>query len=169
MCMTLGGRVSEEIFFGKSNITSGARDDLEKITKMAYEACASYGMDAEIGPVSYGGREALKENWQKPFSEKTGELLDLRVHRMIMDAHTRTTELLSEHKEEVEKVAKLLLSKEVITREDMIELLGRRPFPERADDMDKWLDKNRAPKSAPPPLEEAPIPAAAPSDPVAQA
>jgi AFG3 family protein len=84
MCMTLGGRVSEEIFFGKDQITSGARDDLEKITKMAYEACASYGMDKEIGPVSYGGREALKENWQKPFSEKTGELLDLRVHRMIM-------------------------------------------------------------------------------------
>jgi AFG3 family protein len=84
MCMTLGGRVSEEIFFGKDQITSGARDDLEKITKMAYEACASYGMDEEIGPVSYGGREALKENWQKPFSEKTGELLDSRVHRMIM-------------------------------------------------------------------------------------
>lgn len=84
LCMTLGGRVSEEIFFGKENITSGARDDLEKITKMAYEACASYGMDAEIGPVSYGGREALKENWQKPFSEKTGELLDSRVHQMIM-------------------------------------------------------------------------------------
>ena len=82
--MTLGGRVSEEIFFGKENITSGARDDLEKITKMAYEACASYGMDKEIGPVSYGGREALKENWQKPFSEKTGELLDSRVHQMIM-------------------------------------------------------------------------------------
>lgn len=84
MCMTLGGRVSEEIFFGKDNITSGARDDLEKITKMAYEACASYGMDREIGPVSYGGRDALKENWQKPFSEKTGELLDSRVHQMIM-------------------------------------------------------------------------------------
>ncbi|KAG8780393.1 AAA ATPase afg3 [Serendipita sp. 397] len=169
MCMTLGGRVSEEIFFGKSNITSGARDDLEKITKMAYEACASYGMDAEIGPVSYGGREALKENWQKPFSEKTGELLDLRVHRMIMDAYERTTELLTKHKDDVEKVAKLLLNKEVITREDMIELLGGRPFTERADDMDKWLDKNRAPKSAPPPLEEPSVPAAASSEPATQA
>ncbi|KAG8825696.1 AAA ATPase afg3 [Serendipita sp. 400] len=169
MCMTLGGRVSEEIFFGKSNITSGARDDLEKITKMAYEACASYGMDAEIGPVSYGGREALKENWQKPFSEKTGELLDSRVHRMIMDAYERTTELLTKHKDDVEKVAKLLLNKEVITREDMIELLGGRPFPERADDMDKWLDKNRAPKSAPPPLEEPSVPAAASSEPATQA
>lgn len=165
MCMTLGGRVSEEIFFGKENITSGARDDLDKITKMAYEACASYGMDKEIGPVSYGGREALKENWQKPFSEKTGELLDSRVHQMIMDAHQRTTELLTKYKPEVEKVAKLLLSKEIITREDMIELLGKRPFPERADDMDKWLDKHRGGSVAPPPLETPPIPVASSEEP----
>lgn len=159
MCMTLGGRVSEEIFFGKDKITSGARDDLEKITKMAYEACASYGMDNEIGPVSYGGREALKENWQKPFSEKTGELLDSRVHRMIMDAHQRTTELLTVQRENVEKVAQLLLKREIITREDMIELLGKRPFPGQSDDMDKWLDNNKATKSSPPPLEDRPVPA----------
>lgn len=84
MCMTLGGRISEEIFFGVENITSGAKDDLDKITRMAYEACANYGMDKEIGPISYGGRDELKEHWQKPFSEKTGELLDQRVHLMIM-------------------------------------------------------------------------------------
>lgn len=84
MCMTLGGRISEEIFFGVENITSGAKDDLDKITRMAYEACANYGMDKQIGPISYGGRDELKEHWQKPFSEKTGELLDQRVHLMIM-------------------------------------------------------------------------------------
>jgi len=84
MCMTLGGRISEEIFFGVENITSGAKDDLDKITRMAYEACANYGMDQQIGPISYGGRDELKEHWQKPFSEKTGELVDQRVHQMIM-------------------------------------------------------------------------------------
>lgn len=93
------------------------------------------------------------------------------------DAHQRTTDLLTRHKADVEKVAHLLLNKEIITRyvdfmhsllkthhfyrEDMIELLGKRPFPERADDMDKWLDKNRASKVAPPPLEDPPLPATA--------
>ena len=83
ICMTLGGRVSEEIFFGVEHITTGAQDDLQKITKMAFEACANYGMNAVIGPVSYGGREGSKENFQKPFSEKTAEMLDNEVRKMI--------------------------------------------------------------------------------------
>ncbi|KAI9462438.1 ATP-dependent metallopeptidase Hfl [Lactarius psammicola] len=136
ICMTLGGRVSEEIFFGTENITTGAQDDLQKITRMAFEACANYGMNTIIGPVSYGGREGAREGWTKPFSEKTAEMLDFEVRKMIT------------------KVAKLLLVKEVITREDMINLLGKRPFVGRTDDMDKWLDDNRgSERSAPPPLE----------------
>ncbi|ETW87359.1 hypothetical protein HETIRDRAFT_31224 [Heterobasidion irregulare TC 32-1] len=155
ICMTLGGRVSEEIFFGAENITTGAQDDLQKITRMAFEACANYGMNTIIGPVSYGGRESQRESWQKPFSEKTAEMLDSEVRKMISNAHQRTTELLTKHREDVEKVAKLLLQKEVITREDMIDLLGKRPFANKADDMDKWLDKHRGSESsAPPPLEE---------------
>ena len=81
--MTLGGRVSEEIFFGAENITTGAQDDLQKITRMAFEACANYGMNTIIGPVSYGGRESQRESWQKPFSEKTAEMLDSEVRKMI--------------------------------------------------------------------------------------
>ncbi|KIK96019.1 hypothetical protein PAXRUDRAFT_342068 [Paxillus rubicundulus Ve08.2h10] len=155
ICMTLGGRVSEEIFFGAENITTGAQDDLQKITRMAFEACANYGMSTTIGPVSYGGREGQKESWTKPFSEKTSEMLDAEVRKMITSAHQRTTELLTRHREDVEKVAKLLLEKEVITREDMINLLGKRPFIGKADEMDKWLDQNRgSERSAPPPLEE---------------
>lgn len=83
ICMTLGGRVSEEIFFGLANITTGAQDDLQKITRMAFEACANYGMNEVIGPVSYGGDRAAKENWTKPFSEKTAETLDSEVRKMI--------------------------------------------------------------------------------------
>lgn len=157
ICMTLGGRVSEEIFFGPENITTGAQDDLQKITRMAFEACANYGMNTIIGPVSYGGRESQKESWTKPFSEKTSEMLDSEVRKMIIGAHQRTTELLTLHRESVEKVAQLLLKKEVITREDMIDLLGKRPFANKSDDMDKWLDDNRGhERSAPAPIEEAP-------------
>ena len=83
ICMTLGGRVSEEIFFGAENITTGAQDDLQKITRMAFEACANYGMNTIIGPVSYGGREGARETWTKPFSEKTAEMLDSEVRKMI--------------------------------------------------------------------------------------
>jgi len=140
ICMTLGGRVSEEIFFGIENITTGAQDDLQKITKMAFEACATYGMNEVIGPVSYGGSEKQKESWQKPFSETTGELVDKEVRAMITTCYDRTRALLNLHKSDVHKVAQLLLEKEVITREDMISLLGKRPFANRADDMDKWLD-----------------------------
>ena len=81
--MTLGGRVSEEIFFGTENITTGAQDDLQKITRLAFEAVANYGMNDVVGPVSYGGGQAQSEQWQKPFSEKTGEMLDLEVRKMI--------------------------------------------------------------------------------------
>ena len=134
--MTLGGRVSEEVFFGTENITTGAQDDLQKITRMAFEACANYGMNDVIGPVSYGGREGAKEGWTKPFSEKTGEMLDYEVRKMITyvlnsvtifwdnaltdyrcrTAYDRTRTLLTKHRADVEKVAKLLLEKEVITR-----------------------------------------------------
>lgn len=154
MCMTLGGRVSEEIFFGE--ITTGAQDDLQKITKMAFEVCANYGMNAVIGPVSYGGKDS-KESFQKPFSEKTGEMLDNEVRKMILEAHQRTKNLLTEKKEAVVKVAERLLEKEILTRQDMIELLGKRPFEGRSDDMDKYLDK-QSEKNAPPPF-EAPVPA----------
>ncbi|KEP52235.1 inner membrane AAA protease Yta12 [Rhizoctonia solani 123E] len=153
MCMTLGGRVSEEIFFGE--ITTGAQDDLQKITKMAFEVCANYGMNEVIGPVSYGGRD--KESFQKPFSEKTGEMLDNEVRKMIVAAHKRTKDLLTEKREQVVKVAERLLEKEILTRQDMIELLGKRPFTGQSDDMDKYLDK-QGEKSAPPPFEGGPQP-----------
>ncbi|KAF5356136.1 hypothetical protein D9756_004071 [Leucocoprinus leucothites] len=170
ICMTLGGRVSEEIFFGAENITTGAQDDLQKITRMAFEACANYGMNDVIGPVSYGGDRAAKESWTKPFSEKTAEMLDAEVRKMITTAYERTRILLTEHKEDVHKVAQLLLSKEVITREDMIETLGKRPFTAK-DDMDKWLDEHRKEVKLPPPMEgevDDPLPTPAPA-PIAKA
>jgi AFG3 family protein len=80
--MTLGGRVSEEIFFGKGNITTGAHDDLQKITRMAFNAVAAWGMNSVVGPVSYDQNKD-RESFTKPFSEKTGEMLDAEVRKMI--------------------------------------------------------------------------------------
>lgn len=92
--MTLGGRVSEEIFFGTDQITTGAQDDLQKITRMAFEAVANYGMNSIVGPVSYGGGEGQREAFQKPFSEKTGEMLDNEVRKMIKYVDSRLLRVL---------------------------------------------------------------------------
>lgn len=144
MCMTLGGRVAEEIFFGR--ITTGASDDLQKVSKMAWEICSTYGMNDAIGPVSYGRRD--NESFQKPFSEKTGQMLDdevrsaspsfrrfpvainapadisrtplfsspPQVRKMIQGARERTRKLLEDKREQVELVAQQLLEKEILTR-----------------------------------------------------
>ncbi|KAG2219013.1 hypothetical protein INT45_013776 [Circinella minor] len=127
MCMTLGGRVSEQIFF--PSITTGAHDDLQKVTKMAYAQVTMYGMNEKIGPMSFDNPEA-EQTFQKPFSEETATLIDDEVRNLVNQAYDRTVNLLTERKNEVEKVAQLLLQKEVISREDMENLLGKRPFNE---------------------------------------
>ncbi|KAI9021229.1 peptidase family M41-domain-containing protein [Hyaloraphidium curvatum] len=128
MVMTMGGRVSEKIFFG--SITTGAQDDLQKITRMAYAQVMTYGM-SDFGPVSFGRGDDMRQNLQKPYSEETARLIDEEVRKIIDGAYERTMKLLTEKKAEVEKVAMLLLEKEVIGREDMIALLGPRPFEEK--------------------------------------
>ncbi|KAF9373746.1 AAA ATPase afg3 [Podila verticillata] len=132
MCMTLGGRVSEHIFF--NTITTGAQDDLQKVTKMAYAQVATYGMDIELGPLSYGNPD--KENqFTKPYSEQTGQLIDNQVRILIGQAFRKTTELLTEKRLDVEKVAKLLMEKEVLNRADMERLLGKRPFQDKLHEL----------------------------------
>ncbi|KAF9384555.1 AAA ATPase afg3 [Podila verticillata] len=132
MCMTLGGRVSEHIFF--NSITTGAQDDLQKVTKMAYAQVATYGMDSELGPLSYGNQE--KDNqFTKPYSEKTGQLIDNQVRSLIGQAFRKTTDLLTEKRADVEKVAQLLMEKEVLNRADMERLLGKRPFQDKLHEL----------------------------------
>ncbi|KAL7311005.1 AAA ATPase afg3 [Mucor circinelloides] len=126
-CMTLGGRVSEEIFF--DTITTGAQDDLQKVTKMAYAQVTAYGMNDKVGPLSFSDPQS-EQQFQKPFSEQTGTLIDNEARKIVVDAYQHTRNLLTEKKADIEKVAQLLLEKEVLNREDMERLLGKRPFTE---------------------------------------
>ena len=128
MCMTLGGRAAEQIFFGK--ISTGASNDLQQITRMAYSMVTTYGMNDKIGNVSF--YDPSQENaFQKPFSEETGKIIDEEVRKMIDAAYQRTLALLQERKAEVEKLAQALLTREVLHKSDVEELIGNRPFEEK--------------------------------------
>lgn len=128
ICMTLGGRASEEIFFGK--ISTGASNDLQQITKIAYSMVTVYGMNDKVGNISY--YDPAQENYfTKPYSEETGKLIDEEVRKLIDEAYVRTVKLLTEKKGDVEKLAKELLKKEVLFQSDVEALIGKRPFEEK--------------------------------------
>uniref|UniRef100_A0A182PII3 AAA+ ATPase domain-containing protein n=1 Tax=Anopheles epiroticus TaxID=199890 RepID=A0A182PII3_9DIPT len=130
MCMTLGGRVSEEIFFQR--ITTGAQDDLKKITDSAYAQITRFGMNKKVGNVSFDSSQPGDPMFTKPYSEQTAQIIDEEVRALIDRAYVRTKELLTKHRADVEKVAERLLKNEILSRDDMIELLGKRPFPEKS-------------------------------------
>jgi len=126
MCMAFGGRAAEEIIFNK--ISTGALSDLERITKMAYSIVTIYGMNKEIGNMSFYDSKANDYSFQKPYSEATSEKIDREVKRIIDDAYERTKSLLLKHRNHLEVIAQELLEKEILFQADLERLIGKRPF-----------------------------------------
>nr|WP_294948249.1 ATP-dependent zinc metalloprotease FtsH [uncultured Mucilaginibacter sp.] len=128
MCMTLGGRVAEDITFGK--ISTGAQNDLERITKLAYAMVTIYGMNEKVGNVSFNDQQG-EYQFNRPYSEKTSELIDNEVRNQISEVYARTKALLIDKREGLEKLANKLIEKEILFQSDLEELLGKRPFDNR--------------------------------------
>src|SRR5687768_5193214 len=126
MCMAFGGRASEEIVFGK--ISTGALSDLERITKMAYSMVTIYGMNKEIGNMSFYDSKQSEYSFQKPNSEAMAERIDREVKKIIDDSYDRTIRLLTQHRQHLDTIAKELLEKEILFQADLERLIGKRPF-----------------------------------------
>lgn len=124
-CMTLGGRAAEQVILGK--ISTGAQNDLEKVTKMTYAQVAVYGFSEKVGLLSFPQREDGME-MSKPYSSKTGAIIDTEVREWVNKAYERTVSLVEEHKEKLSQIAELLLKKEVLHQDDLLKVLGERPF-----------------------------------------
>ncbi len=126
MCMALGGRAAEEIVFGK--ISTGALSDLERITKMAYSMVTIYGMNNQIGNISFYDSKQSDYQFSKPYSEATAELIDKEAKKIVDECYQRTLDLLRSKNEELNKVATALLEKEILFQSDLEQLVGKRPF-----------------------------------------
>jgi len=140
ICALLGGRVAEEIVFGR--ISTGAQNDLERITNMAFAMVAEFGMSEELGYVSLKDSSSPDNSFgfNKKYSQKTAERIDEAVHKIIKKNYKRTYDLLIKHKDKLEEMAKTLLDREVLTPHDLRELLGDRPhgnYPEGIFDDEK--------------------------------
>jgi len=133
ICAALGGRAAEMVNFGA--ISTGALSDLEKITKQAYACVTVFGLNDAIGNISYYDSSGNSEyNFTKPYSEKTAELIDAEVKKMIDEAYVRTVKLLRDNKSKLDILAKTLLEKEVIYKEDLERVFGKRTWDKVEDD-----------------------------------
>ncbi|MCC5926700.1 MAG: ATP-dependent zinc metalloprotease FtsH [Bacteroidetes bacterium] len=140
ICALLGGRVAEDIIFGK--VSTGAQNDLERITNMAFAMVAVYGMSEELGNISYydSGNPDGSFGFNKKYSESTSQRIDETIRKVIDDCYKRTKDLLTEHQDKLEQMAKTLLKKEILTGADLIDMLGERPYgnyPISKEDVDK--------------------------------
>jgi AFG3 family protein len=140
MCMTLGGRVAEDIVFNK--ISTGAQNDLERITKLSYAMVTIYGMNDKVGNVSFNDTQG-EYQFNKPYSEKTSEMIDIEVRNQIDRAYQRTKQLLTDKREGLEKLAEKLLEKEILFQSDLEEILGKRPFDNRTT-YDEFVNGTKA-------------------------
>ncbi len=147
MCMTMGGRVAEDITFGK--ISTGAQNDLERITKLAYAMVTIYGMNDKVGNVSFNDTQG-EYQFNKPYSEKTSELIDQEVRNQITEVYGMTKKLLLDKRDGLIKLAEKLLEKEILFQSDLEEILGKRPFENRTtyDEFVNGPDADQEPAAA---------------------
>jgi ATP-dependent metalloprotease FtsH len=139
ICATLGGRAAEEVVFGK--ISTGALSDLERITKQAYAMVTIYGLNDRIGNISYYDPQGGEYSFNKPYSERTAEIIDEEVKKMIDSAYERTKNVLRENKDKLDRLARQLLEKEVIFKEDLEMIFGERPFDKPDTDSVKPIEE----------------------------
>lgn len=119
----LWGRASEEIFFGKDEITTGASNDFEKATSIIKDMLIKYGMDDELGPVLYFDKDKEDYPIHKPYSEKTAELIDTKLKKYLFDAYTQAIKILKSNKKLIEKMSKVLLEKEYLNKEEFVAMM----------------------------------------------
>lgn len=132
MCATLGGRASEELTF--NTISTGALNDLERITKQAYAMICYYGMGSQLGNMSFYDSSGQSEYaFTKPYSDKTSEAIDKEVYGLVDRAYVHAKEILEKHRDGLKQLAELLLEKEVIFTEDLEKIFGKRPFKKEGD------------------------------------
>jgi len=142
MIATLGGRAAEQVIFNK--VSTGALNDLEKVTRQAFNMVAYFGFNEKIGNISYYDSTGQQEyQFNKPFSEKTAETIDSEVKKLSEKAYAEAIRILEDHKEGLHKLAKVLIEKEVIFREDLVDVFGERPWDEGKEHFSLQEDNNK--------------------------
>ena len=130
MCATLGGRAAEKIIFNK--ISTGALSDLEKVTQQAKAMVTVYGLNDEIGNITYYDSSGQSDyNFSKPYSEETAQTIDKEISKIVEKQFNRACKIIKTHKGKLDKLATKLLEKEVIFKDDLVKILGKRPFIEK--------------------------------------
>ena len=133
MCATLGGRAAEKVVFDK--ISTGALSDLEKVTRQAKAMVTVYGLNDEIGNITYYDSTGQTDyNFSKPYSEETAQVIDKEISKIIENQYDRACALVTKYQDKLTALAERLLEKEVIFKDDLVEILGERPFPEKSID-----------------------------------
>lgn len=130
LCAALGGRAAEDLVFGE--VSSGALDDLEKVTKQAYTMVAYYGLDEKLGNISfYDSTGQYDQSLRKPYSEATAQLIDEEVRKLVKKAYAHTKTILAQHRKQLKELALLLLEKEVVVKTDLEKVFGKRGIKEK--------------------------------------
>jgi cell division protease FtsH len=144
MCATLGGRAAEELFLGK--ISTGASNDLERVTKQAYAMVVYFGMSDKLPNLNYYDSSGQDWGFTKPYSEETAKLIDHEVQRIVNEQYARARQILSEHAEGHNKLAKVLLEREVIYAEDVEDIFGKRAWGSRSEEILEQQEKEKEEK-----------------------